>query len=271
MSSCTFQAAIIFLYNAKGGYDYFKEHGKQSLIRCTDIYQSEPFLQTNRVVKILHCVVNNFNEPLIDMHRSLMDNQSKSKDQQITKQLHPACTSIDSFFSTAYDSNRPRFACNRLSTNSALLPPSGDPQKPIISGTNQQYTVPPEEQPELPEQLKQNIDNLVQNFTSTRPEDIFMSSLTLSLGKEPRDELLPNNNQLSEEPQQHLSQMPPINHTFQSSPFKQQKTQIDSAKYPYIDQQNPIDSSSLNSKLPIWDLPSGVTWNSWEPFLKNSV
>lgn len=32
-----------------------------------------------------------------------------------------------------------------------------------------------------------------------------------------------------------------------------------------------FDLASLSSQIPIWDLPSGVTWNEWESFLKSSA
>lgn len=32
-----------------------------------------------------------------------------------------------------------------------------------------------------------------------------------------------------------------------------------------------FDIASLSSQIPIWDLPSGVTWNEWESFLKSGA
>jgi hypothetical protein len=36
-------------------------------------------------------------------------------------------------------------------------------------------------------------------------------------------------------------------------------------------QATQFDLASLSSEVPLWEVPSGATWNEWESFLKSNV
>ena len=47
--------------------------------------------------------------------------------------------------------------------------------------------------------------------------------------------------------------------------------QREQAAYDPSQSQQPFDITSLSSEIPIWELPSGITWHEWESFLKSNV
>lgn len=61
-----FQAAIIFLHNAKGENQFIKEQGIRYLIRCSKVYLDDPFLKNTRIVKVVQRLARSFDVPMTE-------------------------------------------------------------------------------------------------------------------------------------------------------------------------------------------------------------
>lgn len=261
-SSSTFQAGIIFLHNAKGGNDYFKKHGKEHLVRCTDIYQSEPFLRTNRVAKILYYIVHNFDEPFVkgcgvEIPANV---PNKRRDPRRLRQAYEQDNFVKNVYEDrSYDYTSPKY----LLTNDNVMSIRQPEQEKDIYMTDK---------------FKKDVQKLTKNFSSTRPEDIFMSSLTLSLGSNSSNESSPNNKPVHSAGA--AFEYDPIligqcNQNTPAHPLKHTQYPLSTSyinpQYQQDSAYHQIDSSNFCSSVPIWNLPSGVTWNAWESFIKSTI
>lgn len=272
--SCIFQAAIIFLHNAKGGNEYFKEHGKQNLIRCAKVYQHDPFLHNARAIKVLEHLVLNFDVFLGESSGSSTPEPQVKKDpkQQFgelfapwKKQGRDLPDRIESRISNmeyelqkdaitsalVYDSNT-YFASQQQ--------PSPD-NKSESSGATHIETTP---EATMPDQFIKTINT----FESTRPEDMFTSSLSMTLGRSAMNDqqhysVVPRNTE------SRFQQVNDLSFDFNPSVIGQPQASV------YFDQQNEvahsIDLASLSSQIPLWDIPSGISWNDWESFMKSNA
>ncbi|GAA5801112.1 hypothetical protein HPULCUR_006554 [Helicostylum pulchrum] len=139
--------------------------------------------------------------------------------------------------------------------------------------------------------------------SSIGPEDMFLSSLNFGLQNQQQQQLQQQQlqqqleqqklecHQLEQQHRQHQHQQIEQRQQLKQHIEQQQQQQQQQCKQnientvetnfnPYaridlIDEYGPLqqhfDVASLSSKLPIWEVPSGVTWNEWETFLKANV
>ncbi|RCH82609.1 Fungal specific transcription factor, partial [Rhizopus stolonifer] len=62
----SFQAAIIFLHNAKGSNEELAEESRKALIRCAKIYQTDQHLKKLRFVKLFQKLIESFDVSMIE-------------------------------------------------------------------------------------------------------------------------------------------------------------------------------------------------------------
>jgi hypothetical protein len=362
--SAVFQAAIIFLHNAKGENTFIKEQGRKYLNRCARVYNQDPYLRKTRHVKLLQQLVKQFE---VNMEEDYSGSSNSSQNSSGTtppppaiigqrrkraagteefppfgKIIHPALECDDE-----EQSKHNAFVNKVMTTDNVYLPTNA--QKHVRTDTGI-YTV-----------SRGNIDqggrltpdpvssaNAVNNFhmvTSTVPEDMFLSSLSFGLGKNTMNAIFNLQNQQQQEDaqvkkrkaaeeeqrQQEESvaaaaaiacpnvdpilcvgacpndpngpvdplQCPFYNNNDNTNTANSFSTSTnttpevdycpsmnihsDHIDMNYIEQpqqqtyynqgqqQQQFDIASLSSELPIWELPSGVTWNEWETFLKSTT
>ncbi|KAI9485171.1 MAG: fungal-specific transcription factor domain-containing protein [Benjaminiella poitrasii] len=194
-----FQAAIVFLHNAKGKNEFLREQGRQYLMKCSKICISDIYFQNNRIVKVLTTIAKNFDVSMeedsasnnnIGRKRNSNERNNIISNNNINKHLKMDNTNLSHYLITSFNP---------------------------LSGT-------------------------------TRPEDIFLASLPLGVKNS--------------------------SSTFQqdscpaSNDFTWNTTVPGTTAAP---QEYNYDLSSLCSQVPLWDIPSGVTWNEWENFLKANI
>ncbi|KAL0074955.1 fungal-specific transcription factor domain-containing protein [Phycomyces blakesleeanus] len=212
-----FQAAIIFLHNAKGENPYISIDGTKNLKRCSRLFQRDINISSTRIAKVLSSLVATFSV--------------FTDDEDILSA------------STAFSSTQNNYSSNSASGNNS----------PRMMGS--QYSA-------------QSLD------PGIRPEDVFLTSLSLSLGNDIEN----NHQQKQQQQQQQLQQQQQQLQQQQQQQQQQQHIQMQMqnqetpnyAQFPYTpDPQFDIDC--LNSQVPLWDLPSGVTWDEWDSFIKSNI
>ncbi|EIE91275.1 hypothetical protein RO3G_15986 [Rhizopus delemar RA 99-880] len=219
-----FQAAIIFLHNAKGENELLKRQGQEALNRCIRLYIYGPDACLTRTAKVLLAVASAYRVSFEAINCSLS------------------------------------FKCTPS--------PSLDTIQPVIITRE---TLPSKETQEIVHQyhpIHTKIATMTNSLclNSTRPEDMFNFSLN-SAGFLKGSLDVYNNQTEPIQQQQHQQQQ------------QQQQQQWDSSNVDFhselftINNENFLQDfnlSSLKSDVPLWDVPSGVTWNEWEEFMKHS-
>lgn len=201
-----FQAAIIFLHNAKGENTFIREQGRKYLHRCARVYNHDPYLRKTRMVKVLQRLAKQFE---VNMDEDSFTTSTNSS--QRSKSTTPTPPSIghrrkrESGFSggsgveegdvstyqhSAYSpptevdneeqARHNAFVKSIMTTNNVYLPTDAQKHVRTESGT---YTV-----------SRGNIDQggrmtpdpypgtTIHPFANTAPDDLFLSSLS-GLGK----------------------------------------------------------------------------------------
>jgi hypothetical protein len=233
MVSCIFQAAIIFLHNAKGENSFFKEHGQQNLMRCAKVYQHDPFLHNTRAIKVLENLVQNFD---VFVGENTIPVKNTTVEPPLTSNLHGSVKMND--LPGQYKTSNMDYV---LDTNSYNMT-SPSPKTDNSSGTFSEPTIP------------NRFYKTLKAFESTRPEDMFTTSLSLTLGK------------TMEQPSYEVEEE---FHQCNNLPFDFNPPVIEQPVV--VDQCHPIDLASLSSQIPLWDIPSGISWNDWESFMKTNA
>ncbi|KAF1803215.1 fungal-specific transcription factor domain-containing protein [Mucor lusitanicus] len=219
-----FQAAIVFLHNAKGENEFVKEQGRQHLLRCSKVYLGDPYLKDTRVVKVLQSLVMNFDVQ--------MDDSSSYQSSTNSPVLH-SNTSV-------------RAAAERNDSD---------------ENDDAQHNSYRETTPTIP-----NPFAAAPHLGGTRPEDMFYSSLSMNFANN-RFKQQQQPTDMSQQIQQQQQQDQSMNMDFEKNCLFENANGSDMAD-PLLSQ---FDLTSLSSQVPLWDVPSGVTWNEWESFLKTNV
>lgn len=355
LSSSIFQAAIVFLHNAKGENEFVKEQGRQHLLRCSKVYLGDPYLKNTRVVKVLQSLVMNFDVQMDDSssYRSSTNSPDLNQNIGIRAERNDSDESDDAqhnsfLMKTMIDSNRYNTSeaspnAKNLSTFTVTTGHIPGSQGSVKSSSDSSYR---ETTPTIPNPFPASL-----HLGGTRPEDMFFSSLSMNFAnnrfkqQQQSTDASPNMAQPQPQPQpQHEQQDQSMNMDFEkncvfqnadgsemadpilcpnmaglqhgsglgdgqcSLAFDSQQQQHQ--RYPTasststanttsepnyttpcqqpqhsantflgiynmepISQQQPaqFDLTSLSSQVPLWDVPSGVTWNEWESFLKTNV
>ncbi|GAN07925.1 nitrogen assimilation transcription factor nit-4 [Mucor ambiguus] len=353
-----FQAAIVFLHNAKGENEFVKEQGRQHLLRCSKVYLGDPYLKNTRGVKVLQSLVMNFdvqmddsssyrsstNSPVLDPHMSMRASERNDSDENDDAEhnsfLVKNMIDLHRYNSTLESPPNARSA-STFTVTTGQIPESQSSGKSSSDSSYHEVT------PTIP-----NPFAAAPHLGGTRPEDMFYSSLSMNFannqfkqqqstdaspsmslqmqhqqqqqqqdqpmsmdfeksclfqnadGSKAADPILcPNVAGLQQGPtgledgqcslafdsqQQHqryttASSTSTANTTSESNytaTCQQPQPQQHSANtFLGIYNMEPIaqpqpaqfDLASLSSQVPLWDVPSGVTWNEWESFLKTNV
>jgi hypothetical protein len=336
-----FQAAIIFLYNAKGENQFVKEQGIRYLIKCSRVYLSDPFLRNTRVVKVLQRLVRNFDVPMTEsqpadspVSEASVGNRRKREEsynfestipnqhqQAIQKDQHNSyiCNAItQSLKSYHHTDHLPILKHSKTSNNDSntftVLTGS------LNNGTCDRSSNSPARTPSPHILDPFNTTATWDRPSSTSAEDMFFSTLTMGLGKstELAKETAKDNNAFidfsnnHEDPvlcpmQQVLDLGPCTNNDnsntvyssnsvnslisntnnnsdiHQQSPNRPSNTTTPGADFNtsqcfqqlqqsyIVDPIQQFDFGSLSSDIPVWDVPSGISWDEWDSFLKANV
>ncbi|KAK4510412.1 uncharacterized protein ATC70_004842 [Mucor velutinosus] len=347
-----FQAAIVFLHNAKGENEFVKEQGRQHLLRCSKVYLGDPYLKNTRVVKVLQSLVMNFDVQMDDSssyrsstHSLVVNSDMGAREPERNDSDENDDAQHNSFLvKTMIESNRYKNTLesspntNNASTFTVTTGQIPGSQSSVKSSSDSSYR---ETTPTIP-----NPFAAAPHLGGTRPEDMFYSSLSMNFannrykqqqptavspnmpqqmrqqqdqpmnmdfeksclfqnadGSEMADSILcPNMAELQQghaglgegqcslafdaEQQQHqryptLSSTSTANTASESNysaachqqPHHSANTFLGIHNMEPISQPQPaqFDLTSLSSQVPLWDVPSGVTWNEWESFLKTNV
>ncbi|KAI9256919.1 fungal-specific transcription factor domain-containing protein [Sporodiniella umbellata] len=223
---CVFQAAIIFLHNARGGNEHIKRQGQRNLDRCVRIYVNAPRLCRTRTVRVLIAVASSYRVTL----------------------KHLPCA-----------------GCLACQTREKIIEynslPEYDPET---------VTVTREHLPET-EAYEPNPEGFDRQVNSTRPEDMYTMALCQDgFGTTVRDKI-----RMIQEHQKHWQQQPPpTDNQAPPPPPIGLDCPIDSSTFSNLFTNDHLlqnfDLSSLRSDVPLWDVPSAVTWNEWEGFMKSN-
>ncbi|CEP14865.1 hypothetical protein [Parasitella parasitica] len=340
-----FQAAIVFLHNAKGENEFVKEQGRQHLLRSSKVYLNDPYLKNTRVVKVLQSLVENFDvqmedgssyrgstdSPVLDSrlgHRNQRDENEENDGAE-----HASFTAKAMAGSNQYTTLEESSKGKNSSTFTVTTGHIRGSQSSVKSSSSSSYR---ETTPTIP-----NPFAAAPHLGGTRPEDMFYSSLSMGFGnsmfkQQPSIDLSQGQQQqqqqqqgqavdmdfeksclfvgsdavdpilcpnisgvqqcpslgegqcsLAYDPQQQqrypTTSSTSTNNTAPPEPSYTatscQQPQQSSNTFLGIYNMEPIsqpqptqfDLASLSSQVPLWDVPSGVTWNEWESFLKPNV
>ncbi|KAI8643426.1 fungal-specific transcription factor domain-containing protein [Parasitella parasitica] len=325
-----FQAAIVFLHNAKGENEFVKEQGRQHLLRSSKVYLNDPYLKNTRVVKVLQSLVENFDVQMEDSnsHRSstdspVQDSSLSHRNQPDEKERNDGVKDNSFVAKAIAEPNRYTTleASPKGKNSSTFTVTTGHirgSQSSVKSSSSSSYR---ETTPTIP-----NPFATTPHLGGTRPEDMFYSSLSMGFGSNMFEQQqqqgramsmdfeksclfgsetvdpIPGRNisgaqqcssigegqcSLTYDSQQHqrypTASSTSTNNTTPTEPSytapscqqpqQSANTFLDIYNMEPIAQPQPtqFDLASLSSQVPLWDVPSGVTWNEWESFLKSNV
>lgn len=295
MISSIFQAAIIFLHNAKGNNSYVAEQGAKNLHRCSQVIKRDQCLSSTRIAIVLQSIAACFSVNLEEDHLDTSDIQQRRRRKRTNSKTNattpPAIMHTQEYGSTATNS-----PVDTAMYNSEKEPMAKHPR------------------PNLVHQLTDIDDNgttapfpsYLQHYTSTRPEDMFLTSLsranpltasppsssTAALGTSTADTSIPYHHQHLPPTQLSLDPLPPqIQHIKEEkqSPYEQQtgipswpvEPPLPLQQHPWqgteqsaVFQQNqepPFDVTCLSSEVPLYNMPNSVIWEDWDSFLKSNI
>ncbi|KAG0164247.1 hypothetical protein DFQ30_010236 [Apophysomyces sp. BC1015] len=223
MYSSIFQAAIVFLHNAKSDNPHVREDGQRYLSRCAELFRKDPQLNASRIANILKSLSKKFDVPIVN--------------------------EVDTPEETTHDEGADRR--RKRDTNYPHV--DQEPEEPAAKHAK-------------------NMDNNLmgalckaKTLSSTRPEDMYLASLTLGLGRTSTTCTTPT---VSPSPSGGFD--PGI-----SLPTPSVETPLEYNLFdtqPYANSGGvQFDMASLSSEIPLWDVPSGVTWSEWDSFLRGNV
>jgi hypothetical protein len=337
LNSSIFQAAIIFLHNAKGENQFVKEQGIRYLIKCSRVYLNDPFLKNTRVVKVLQRLVRNFDIPMTENQQTNSATSSPSigscrsreephhfefampdhqQQQQTTSPNHVdnlyICNAITQSLKSYHQTDHlPILKDSKTSSIFTVMTGSlnGEAGDHSPARTSSPHTLNP----------------FTTTTLSTRPEDMLSSTLTMGLGKNIQSSEVKQQQQeinkdsvfidFNQDPtlcpmqstQQQMVDLGPgcptsnstvHNRSSSANSFNNNTNNTNDGQTPnrysntseadfnihdslqqqsYLadpmqqQQQQQFDFASLSSDVPVWDVPSGISWNEWDSFLKANV
>jgi hypothetical protein len=264
------------------------EQGREYLEKCAKIYTNDAHLSKTRIFKVLQSLATNYQLAVttpVDTPSPL----SFSDDDNRVGERRKRSNSIISIQS---DGSRSLNGFKRMMDTIIEKAKKSPPPKQTRHLNQDAYFNSNDNTCNM--QQKQSTllnDPFASSFNSigsTRPEDMFITSLSHGIGKTSAAAAATNSlsssssspasstpmyddNKASDSPLDFdmlmsESQQPPSQPQQQSFVDNDLDKMLETLPLPY--QQ--YDMASLTSEIPLWDLPSGVTWNDWEVFLKAS-
>lgn len=282
-SSAVFQGAIIFLHNAKGENVPIREQGIYYLLRCSRIYNHDPYLRKTRIVKLLQQIVCNFTDLATDsacLTNHLCVNRRNEAGFPLLKPPPKKVGLLCYSGRPAESSSSYCTGTENFTTTATDIGPltSGSPEDMFLSSLNfglQNQQHQQLQQQQLQQQLEQQqseCQQLVQQHIECQQIEQ-QQQLKQHIEQQQRQQQeQQKEQQQQQEHQRQLEQQQRCRRNIENS--------IEANFNPYaridlIDEYEPLqqefDVASLSSKLPVWEVPSGVTWNEWETFLKSNI
>ncbi|KAI9006295.1 fungal-specific transcription factor domain-containing protein [Phycomyces nitens] len=339
-----FQSAIIFLHNSKGDNPYVSLEGIRNLRRCSGLFQRDIHISSTRIAKVLSSLVANFSAYTDEEMTEVDPNaDNKSQNQLVVsnryKNTFPrkrdSSSQLDNQEGSLKDTSQSRTFGGNESSNSSETQSqesfSESSPEPVAkharqdTGDSYRYSQSSSGGNRLdpmgfssknypPSGPNPSLVNpqFPSNPLDAQPEDMFLTSLSLSLGKnivpQPREQDTahmpfpsnePNRTPLPTHPdcprpvdqaqffqcpedayytsqllghQLNNQTLPPPQNSNPEGPIP-----TPSASYPFLTsmmtdmQDTQFDANCLNSQVPLWDMPSGATWDEWDSFLKSNI
>ncbi|ORX48021.1 hypothetical protein DM01DRAFT_1338856 [Hesseltinella vesiculosa] len=235
-----FQAAIIFLHNAKSENPYVRDQGINNLVRCSQLMKRDCSLASSRISKVLQAIAAHFSLSLSENLPIVLPIPTDNLHHLGSKRDHESIPSGSDLDIIPHSPPTPL-------ANLPRHPDQPPHKKPVpldhIHASFKELLKADQEN----RQPNASMNDIHQIF-STRPEDMFLTSLSLgsSVSK----------------PAPTTSIDPPLDLPAWS-PSAQ-----DPSRNLFLHQ--PIDLSSLSSELPLWNAPNSAHWEDWDHFLRNT-
>ncbi|KAI9268930.1 fungal-specific transcription factor domain-containing protein [Phascolomyces articulosus] len=227
----TFQAAIIFLFNARSDNEYIRRQGAKNLMRCAYAYRKDECMSKSRTAKVLCQLTRRF--------KHVENNNSSNSTSSTPRNDTASCTPpvgaghhLCNLTGTAEDTIMEMFYPAETGINKTANTSSSSSSSP----KQQQSATEPKATAAVNTATAPNYDNSNANGSHT---------------------LLMEQQQQQSEPQQEQD--------IQAAQFEQCTNSLlnhtDGLQF---------DIASLTSDVPMWSLPSGVTWSEWDSLLNDS-
>ncbi|SAM01672.1 hypothetical protein [Absidia glauca] len=270
-----FQAAIIFLHNAKGNNARIAEQGAKNLLRCTQVIRKDPGLSATRMAIVLESIATSYSvnlnsgmcltdkpsgpmQPPVDSS-TLMRNENDPPCTDILQ--HHCSTQPDDMFAPSLSRGFHRTLSTLSGPGDSLdsnVSVNYQQQQPYPSYQPQQFTQRPTE-PQLP------LDSLplftdTDQWVDQKQQDAHMDALIWDLMAAPID--TPTSDPSSSAQQQAWP------------PEHQSQTQAQPLPQPSVPLQSDhtfFDLNCLSSEVPLTNMPNSVLWEDWNSFLKSNV
>lgn len=226
--SATFQAAIIFLFNAKGDNPYTSRQGARNLMRCAQAYEREECVKTSRITKVLLSLADRFSVPVVPQPPQRLPTPPPYTDSQ---------TSQDTSFTVM--SSQPSINTISTTTNTSNTATN------ISSTADSSMNV---SQPAAPISM----DSVYIPYDSGNLIDQTMT---------PNTDIMQGH--------QHQEQHPPPGQF--GTAAEAQAPPVSVPMIPVGGEPMEFDIANLASEVPLWDIPSGVTWSEWDAFLQTDM
>ncbi|CAO3586366.1 unnamed protein product [Absidia cylindrospora] len=170
-----FQAALIFLHNAKGSNLYVADQGAKNLLRCSQVIRHDPCLSSTRIAIILQSIAACFSVSLDEGEPMLDETDGTIQHERRRKRANSVAPHVHKELSPAQDDQARGDELgeeNRHATKYAR----SEFASPTIDDDGRIAPFPPH----------------LRHFTSTRPEDMFLSSCSRASVSLPSSSLSPS-------------------------------------------------------------------------------
>lgn len=269
--SALFQAAIIFLHNAKGNNARVAEEGVKNLLRCSQVIRNDQDLSSTRMAIVLESITTSYSVKL-DPDMCLTDKTSGSMrtpadlSTPLRSEKDASCTDI----SQHHGSTQPDDMFLSLlskGSNAALSATSVpvDSFDPSLPFKYQRQPYPTHQTQQFTQQstaTQLSLDSLplfsrTDQWVDQKQQDAHMDALIWDLMAVPTPVLDPLNNT------QPLAW--PEGHSHQSQTQAHPLTIQQRTDYTFS------DLACLSSEVPLTNMPNSVLWEDWDTFLKSNV
>ncbi|ORZ16412.1 fungal-specific transcription factor domain-domain-containing protein [Absidia repens] len=161
-----FQAALIFLHNAKGSNLYVANQGAKNLLRCSQVIRHDPCLSSTRIAIILQSIAACFSVSLEEGEPTLDETDGKIQHQRRRKRANSAAPLVHKELSPALDDQ------DRGGTKSSTCDELDEENRHATKHARSEF---PSQAIDVDGRIAPLPPHL-RHFISTRPEDMFLSS-----------------------------------------------------------------------------------------------
>jgi hypothetical protein len=254
------------------------KQGREYLEKCAKIYTNDAHLSKTRIFKVLQSLATNY-QLAVTTTVDTPSPPSFSDDDKRAGERRKRSNPIISIQSDGLNGFK------RMMDNIIEKAKKSPPPKQTRHLNQDAYFNSNDNTCNMQQKQSTLLNDPFNSIGSTRPEDMFITSLSHGIGKTSAAAAAAATNSLSSSSSSPASSTPmyddnktndtPLDFDMLMSepqqPPQQQRfvdndldKMLETLPLPY--QQ--YDMASLTSEIPLWELPSGVTWNDWEAFLK---